>query len=583
MTQLSGAFEDAQNETFLMDTLSNECGADVSFLPETLGSLQDHLQTLQEQIHAFVDLTSCSEVSPIIRRVTHGAICDESAKGFTWIWASCFSLLVCCFTLLTVRAALFNSIKKGKSREKKPKRVVEKEFEEYKEYMTEYYGDEVGKWQLEGAKKKNTVDKVEFDLGSQFLHRNPTFGTESSSPESAEGGVFKFSDEASEESESKSDAKEQAAVNDDSSSVGSSYDSCSDDSQSDDSADDQSAFVSFMIETKSMVRQSLESAKELGSTIGDNISIIGGSVVGGSVMSGRDDDHSVISSFSSKASSLARQAIGNVRKLKPLLGVGHNVEDSASIDDESLFLAPSTDNKNDPKQSCSPETGVESPENLELTLKRAFREASNQLSPGGGRHSLSSMTAGSAAQENLEFSLNRAYYETSNRRSTHSTHNGADLSSRHSLSSNTTQNSSSARRGINGIWRLITPTSDEAAGGYKKLAKTPMAPKKTIRFLSRTTDFSHDEMQPLTPNRPPTSAFSLNSNVQPVKLRLSPYLTSSQRSDQKDFTQRRQGRPSRNRRIRLSLDDEAERRGRDDPSASPPRSHRFFKDRRSVS
>eukprot|EP00980_Cylindrotheca_fusiformis_P005850 scaffold1228_cov119-Cylindrotheca_fusiformis.AAC.17 len=357
MSQLSGALEDAQDETFVMDKLNQECGADASYLPETIGSLEGLLQTLQEQMHSFVKLTSCSQVSPIIRRVTHGAICDESAMGFTWIWATCFSLLVCCFTLLTVRAALFNSIKKGKSREKKPRRIVEKEFDEYKEYMAEYYGDdEVAKWVLDGETKKapkKKVDHVEFEFGSPFLQRNPTFGTESTSPESAQAGVFKFDDS----NDIEEDSKPRAVVRvdlpgaDDQSSDGSSYESCSDDSDSDDDDDshndNKSALYSFMVETKSMVRQSLENAKELGSVIGDNISVIGssvsaaGSVFGGSMLSGRSDDRSVISSFSSKASSLARQAADRVSKLKPLLGLGGggiDQEDSASIDDDSLFL-----------------------------------------------------------------------------------------------------------------------------------------------------------------------------------------------------------------------------------------------------
>lgn len=537
MTQLSGAFEDAQNETFLIDTLSNECGADVSFLPETLGSLKDHLQNLQDQIHAFVDLTSCSRVSPIIRRITHGAVCDESAKAFTWIWASCFSLLVCCFTLLTVRSALFNSIKKGKSRDKKSTRVVEKEFEEYKEYMAEYYGDEVGKWKVEGTKKKTKMDHIEFDLGSQFIQRNPTFDTETTSPDSERGGIFKFenSDEPSEESKSKTSTKEQ--VGDDENSFGSSYESCSDDSRSEHSEDDKSAFISFFVETKSMARHSLQNVRDMGSVIGDNISTIGGSVIGGSVMGGRGDDGSVLSSFSSKASSLARQAVHNARKLKPLLLRGHNQDDSASIDDESLFLSP---------------------------MNELWPDQPSSLSPG---------------QERKDFQEISSHQELPKTASRRSTRDGVNIQGRHPISSATTRSSTSARRGVDGILRLITPTSDDGSGKNSKRAKTPMAPKKPIRFLSRTTEYSQDEIQPLTPNRTPGS----NSNVQPLKLRLSPYLSAGHRSDSNDSApyQRRQGRRSRYSRTRVSLDDEIDGRERStrrsDPPASPPRRQRFFK------
>jgi hypothetical protein len=537
MTQLSGAFEDAQNETFLIDTLSNECGADVSFLPETLSSLQDHLQNLQDQMHAFVDLTSCSRVSPIIRRITHGAVCDESAKAFTWIWASCFSLLVCCFTLLTVRAALFNSIKKGKSRERKPKRVVEKEFEEYKQYMAEYYGEEVGKWKVEGTKKKSKVNHIEFDLGSQFIQRNPTFDTETTSPDSARGGIFKFenSDEPPEESESKTNTEEQAG--DDEFSNGSSYESCSDESQSERGEDDKSAFVSFFVETKSMARHSLQNVRDMGSVIGDNISTIGGSVIGGSVMGGRGDDGSVLSSFSSlssKASSFARQAVQNARKLKPLLLGGHNQDDSASIDDESLFLSP---------------------------MNKLWHDQPSSLPPG---------------QERQEFSSHQELPKTASRRSTR---DGVNIQGRHPISSVTTRSSATSRRGVDGIWRLITPTSDDGSGKNSMRAKTPMAPKKPIRFLSRTTDYSQEEIQPLTPNRTPGPSLTTNSNVQPLKLRLSPYLSAGYRSDSLDSAPY-QRRP-RYGRTRVSLDDEIDGRERStrrsDPPASPPRRQQFFK------
>jgi hypothetical protein len=250
--------------------------------------------------------------------------------------------------------------------------------------------------------------------------------------------------------------------------------------------------------------------------------------MGGSVMGGRGDDGSVLSSFSSKARSLARQAVHNARKLKPLLLGGHNQDDSASIDDESLFLSPTNELWHDHPSSLPPRQ-----ERQEFQEISSHRELPKTASQG-----------------------------------------------RHSISSATTRSSTSAR---DGILRLITPTSDDGSGKNSKRAKTPMAPKKPIRFLSRTTDYSQDEVQPLTPNRTPGSSLSINSHVQPLKLRLSPYLSTGHRSDSNDSApyQRRQGRRSRYGRTRVSLDDEIDGRERStrrsDPPASPPRRQPFFK------
>mmetsp|Transcript_30188 Transcript_30188/g.72464 ORF Transcript_30188/g.72464 Transcript_30188/m.72464 type:complete len:85 (-) Transcript_30188:1996-2250(-) len=77
-------------------------------------------------MNAYVDLISWSRVSPMshhsAHRITNGATCNESVKGLTSIWACSFSLLVCCFTMWSRRAALFSSIERGRKRDKKPKR-----------------------------------------------------------------------------------------------------------------------------------------------------------------------------------------------------------------------------------------------------------------------------------------------------------------------------------------------------------------------------------------------------------------------------------------------------------------------------
>jgi len=73
---------------------------------------------------------------------------------------------------------------------------------------------------------------------------------------------------------------------------------CSDEkSESDaDLKDDKSALLSFFVETKEMVRHAIRNVRDFGSTVSDNVSAIGSSVMD---RSGRADDASVLSSMSS--------------------------------------------------------------------------------------------------------------------------------------------------------------------------------------------------------------------------------------------------------------------------------------------
>ncbi|CAJ1952020.1 unnamed protein product [Cylindrotheca closterium] len=554
LTHLSNALIDAQNETFLIDSLSAECGADVSFLPATIGSLDGLFHDLQDQMDAYVDLISCSRVSPIIRRVTNGAICNESVKGATSIWACSFSLLLCCFTMLSLRAALFNSIKRGRKRDKKPKRVVEKEFEEYKEFMKEYYGDEVGKWKAQGVKLKSQINHVEFDLGSQFIESKPTFDTEGSSPDSARGGVFTF-----EYVDNGETGTEIAPVMEDPTANGeeagedeaSSYESCSDEESeaNADLEDDKSALVSFFVETKVMARHGIQNVRDFGSTVSDNVSAIGLSPMN---RSGSADDASVLSSLSSRASSFASSVVHRtfekVKKLKPLLGgdeEDHGPDDS--IDEESLFISPTNDtnvreSQVVPLQSSKLIHSIN--DSFERELEEVFEKQGRHEAPGRSSHERKGRESAASTTRSL------------------STHQGFDR-----------------------VWKMISPVSDlvyDTSPRELKRVKTPTAPKKAIQFLSRTrNEYDEDEIQPLTPNRAQGSVLSMNSNVQPTRLRLSPYHYTSN-----DSNTRQRKRARHQSRTRLSLDDDDEsdhhqrQQRQEETPISPPKNDRFTSRRR---
>ena len=231
--------------------LNKECGADMSFLPLVIHDLKVKLESVQGNMNAFTNLASCQQISPLVRRVTHGSLCKESVYGLVWIWSCSFVICVLSFVLLTTRAALYNSVRAKKKRPHKPKRVVEKEFEEYKEFMSPYYEDALEWKMLPPGKKK----PVEIDFGSQIM-MNPTFETMASSKDEydnySEGAEINRSDEES--------------------SYGSSYDSYEscDDSESSESDDDsQSAMTSFISETKSIAMQTFHTLRGMKPLLGN--------------------------------------------------------------------------------------------------------------------------------------------------------------------------------------------------------------------------------------------------------------------------------------------------------------------------
>ncbi len=286
-----------------LDILSQECGGDMSFMPNTLEELENELLLVQSNMNKLVSLASCYSISPLLRRLTHGAVCKESPQGLTWIWGSSLFISICCFVMLTTRAALYNSIKSRKPRDKKSKRAVEKEFEEYKEFMSEYYED-VAEWKLEHSCKKSSI--LEIDFGSQIL-LNPTFETASTTKASSDEDAFSQEAEINrsigpdESTETEPDKLQRIGDNDDksSSSYDSDYESDSDLSE-DSGSDDESALLSFLVETKSILSET----------------------------------KTIISDAKSMASSMVNQTMHKIRNLRPLLA--KSKDEDADSDDEQL-------------------------------------------------------------------------------------------------------------------------------------------------------------------------------------------------------------------------------------------------------
>jgi hypothetical protein len=244
----------------MIEALSKECGADVSFLPAVLEELSEHVGTVAGNVKAAVDLTACHIISPLVRRVTHGAMCNESAYGLTWVWSCLLAISIFAFTLLSTRAALYNSVKTKEKSRKRQKIEGDNEFEDYKEFMAEYFPD-ANEWTKEPVGKK--VVTLDIDIGSE-IKKDPTFETQITKPLSAD------SDDGLDDSSSR-DSRNLAFIDDEQDSDDdSSYTSSSSDESDENDGDSQSALSSFFAETASLARRTVHQIRNLPPLLGGN-------------------------------------------------------------------------------------------------------------------------------------------------------------------------------------------------------------------------------------------------------------------------------------------------------------------------
>ena len=264
-----------------LEKLNEACQRDMSFLPIAIDDLKQQIDRMKININKLSETVSCGQISPLLRQVSHGSICIEAPYSLTIIWSTSFGITILCLILLTVRAALYNSVKPKKKRFTKPRRIVEKEFEEYKVYMSNHYDiKEINEWDIDGDNGDNGLvegleeeeentnkkpTKLEFVFDNNVdLEMKSTFETAITTKDS--GTII--SNDDNDRDRDRDDGSEYAGnmhhhmIRDDSS-YGSSYDSeisdddddnSSDDGNNDDHDDDEqsSAIGSFMsVATKS--------------------------------------------------------------------------------------------------------------------------------------------------------------------------------------------------------------------------------------------------------------------------------------------------------------------------------------------
>ena len=120
--------------------LTKSCGADVVPIMSAVTLLKESLKSIEDNVIKAVNLSSCSSISPILRLIFYGPICTETVSGLTWMFSCCLAISFLGLTMLSVRAALYNATLRPK-RKPRTRQQIEREWNEYKNFMAEFYPD----------------------------------------------------------------------------------------------------------------------------------------------------------------------------------------------------------------------------------------------------------------------------------------------------------------------------------------------------------------------------------------------------------------------------------------------------------
>jgi hypothetical protein len=135
------------------------------------------------------NLTDCSSVQPLVRRLVNGAPCSESPRGLAWLFGTTASILFVGLVMLSTRAGLYNPVLK-------PRRIKrrEREFQEYKEYMASFYN--TNGWMMD-PEKTNVGSAKTFDTEESGNAGSPQSASVSPSSASSSSQSVYIEDAAS--------------------------------------------------------------------------------------------------------------------------------------------------------------------------------------------------------------------------------------------------------------------------------------------------------------------------------------------------------------------------------------------------
>lgn len=152
--------------------------------------LVDKLDEFEETLETAVNLTDCTNVQPLVRRLINGAPCSESPRGLAWLFGTTASILFVGLVMLSTRAGLYNPVVK-------PRRIKrrEREFQEYKEYMASFYS--TGDWKMDPEKKEDLEPAQTFDTVETAETRSKRGESESPSAVSSSNRSVYIEDDTS--------------------------------------------------------------------------------------------------------------------------------------------------------------------------------------------------------------------------------------------------------------------------------------------------------------------------------------------------------------------------------------------------
>lgn len=138
--------------------LTESCAADVVPVVSAVALLKGSLQSIQDNVNTAVDLSSCYSISPILRRIFYGPTCTDTVSGLTWMFSCCLAISLLGLTMLSVRAALYNATLRPKRKPRTP-RQIEQEWNEYKNFMADFYPD-VDEWEFHTSPEKKDLQEI---------------------------------------------------------------------------------------------------------------------------------------------------------------------------------------------------------------------------------------------------------------------------------------------------------------------------------------------------------------------------------------------------------------------------------------
>lgn len=147
----------------------------------TLSQLQQLMTELDQNTDGLQKLSECSNVGSILRKVLYGAPCNEFIQAQVFLTGSLMVTCVFILLILSTRAVVFSPIIAGRRCKRR-----EKEFEDYKMYMSQFY--DTKNWTLDFVPPEK--EDLEFPRIQRTRTRSTVSPTSSTDSDTVVAQVF---------------------------------------------------------------------------------------------------------------------------------------------------------------------------------------------------------------------------------------------------------------------------------------------------------------------------------------------------------------------------------------------------------